>query len=168
MSKIMVPRKVAEFDKDFNAISLDLVKKIQRQRNPETNIISDTADFFMKWSFECKCQLLGIYNFVCTIVDGRWHHHSAQTSCPLSDAFQARVHPCTREFHGNCGVLFQTGTFSMHYGIRLYLPLTFQRDVQVCHQYPLSCFSVPSPFRTVKYPIWFPNVHNMVSIECHI
>jgi len=70
MSKIlMVPRKVAEFDKDFNAISLDLVKKIQRQRNPETNVISDTADFFMKWSFECKCQLLGIY--ICTIVDGR-------------------------------------------------------------------------------------------------
>ena len=62
MSKIlMVPRKVAEFDKDFNTISLDLVKKIQRQRNPETNVISDTADFFMKWSFECKCQLLGIY-----------------------------------------------------------------------------------------------------------
>ena len=46
-----------------------------------------------------------------------------------------------------------------------YSPGNVERDVQVCHQYPLSCFYIPSPFRTVRYPIWFPNVHNMVCIH---
>ena len=59
MSKILVPRKVAEFHEDFNAISLDLVKKIQRKRNPETNVVSNTADLFMNWSFESKFHRLG-------------------------------------------------------------------------------------------------------------
>ena len=56
MSKFaMVPRKVAEFHEDFNAITLDLLKKIQQQRNPEAKVVSDVADLLFQWSFECKC-----------------------------------------------------------------------------------------------------------------
>jgi len=55
MSKFaMVPRKVAEFHEDFNSITLDLLKRIRQQRNPETNIVSDVAELLFKWSFECK------------------------------------------------------------------------------------------------------------------
>ena len=55
MSKFaMVPRKVAEFHEDFNAITLDLLKKIHQQRNPETKVVSDVADLLFQWSFECK------------------------------------------------------------------------------------------------------------------
>ena len=60
MSKFaMVPRKVAEFHEDFNTITLDLLKKIQQQRDPETNVVSDTAALLFKWSFECKLHRLG-------------------------------------------------------------------------------------------------------------
>ena len=55
MSKFaMVPRKAAEFHEDFNAITCDLLKKIQQQRNPETKVVSDVADLLFQWSFECK------------------------------------------------------------------------------------------------------------------
>ena len=55
MSKFaMVPRKAAEFHEDFNAITHDLLKKIQQQRNPETKVVSDVADLLFQWSFECK------------------------------------------------------------------------------------------------------------------
>lgn len=55
MSKFaMVPRKAAEFHEDFNAITLDLLKKLQQQKNPETKVVSDVADLLFQWSFECK------------------------------------------------------------------------------------------------------------------
>ena len=55
MSKFaMVPQNVAKFHEEFNAIVVDLLKKIQQQRDPKTQVISDVPNLLCKWSFECE------------------------------------------------------------------------------------------------------------------
>ena len=54
MSKFtLVPRKIAEYHGDFNAISKDLKKVIRQMRDPDTNMLNNIPTVFYKWSFEC-------------------------------------------------------------------------------------------------------------------
>ena len=61
MSKFgMVSQNVAKFHEEFNAIVVDLQKKIQQQRDPNTQVMSDVPNLLCKWSFECefkKCMI---------------------------------------------------------------------------------------------------------------
>ena len=55
MSKFaLVPQNVAKFHEEFNAIVVDLLKKIRQQRDPKTQVISDVPNLLCKWSFECE------------------------------------------------------------------------------------------------------------------
>ena len=55
MSKFaMVPQNVARFHEEFNAIVVDLLKKIRQQRDPDTQVVSDVPNLLCKWSFECE------------------------------------------------------------------------------------------------------------------
>ena len=61
MSKFaMVPQNVAKFHKEFNAIVVDLLKKIWQQRDPNTQVISDVPNLLCKWSFECEFNMYEI------------------------------------------------------------------------------------------------------------
>ena len=58
MSKFaMVPQNVAKFHEEFNAIVVDLLTKIQRQKDPNTQVLSDVPNLLNKWSFECECKV---------------------------------------------------------------------------------------------------------------
>ena len=58
MSKFaMVPQNVAKFHEEFNAIIVDLLTKIQRQKDPNTQVLSDLPNLLNKWSFECECEV---------------------------------------------------------------------------------------------------------------
>ena len=55
MSKFaMVPQNVAKFHEEFNTIVVDLVQKIQQQRDPNTQVVGDIPNLLCKWSFECE------------------------------------------------------------------------------------------------------------------
>lgn len=50
----MIPRKVAEFYKDFNAITHDLILAMRRFRVKDTDVLHDVPALLFNWSFECK------------------------------------------------------------------------------------------------------------------
>ena len=55
MSKFaMVPQNVAKFHEEFNAIVVDLLQKIQQQRDSNTQVVGDIPNLLCKWSFECE------------------------------------------------------------------------------------------------------------------
>ena len=55
MSKfMMVPRKVAEYHEELNAITEDLIRNICHLRDPNSNVMADVPSLLFKWSFECK------------------------------------------------------------------------------------------------------------------
>ena len=55
MSKFaMVPQNVAKFHEEFNTIVVDLVQKIQQQRDSNTQVVGDIPNLLCKWSFECE------------------------------------------------------------------------------------------------------------------
>ena len=55
MSKfMMVPRKVAEYHEELNAITEDLIRNICHLRDPNSNVMVDVPNLLFKWSFECK------------------------------------------------------------------------------------------------------------------
>ena len=55
MSKFaMVPQHVAKFHEEFNTIVVDLVQKIQQQRDSNTQVVGDIPNLLCKWSFECE------------------------------------------------------------------------------------------------------------------
>jgi len=53
MSKFaMVPRKVAEFHEDFNAVTVDFVRNIRTLRDPTTFLLPDVVPQLYRWTFE--------------------------------------------------------------------------------------------------------------------
>jgi len=53
MSKFaMVPRKVAEFHEDFNAVTVDFVRNIRTLRDPTTSVLPDVVPQLYRWTFE--------------------------------------------------------------------------------------------------------------------
>lgn len=48
----MIPRKVAEFYKDFNAITHDLILAMRRFRVKDTDVLHDVPALLFNWSFE--------------------------------------------------------------------------------------------------------------------
>ena len=57
MSKFsMMPRKVAEFQEGFNAVSMDLVEKFRRSRDRDTLVFHDVLSQLYRFSFESKCR----------------------------------------------------------------------------------------------------------------
>ena len=59
MSKfMMVPRKVGEYHEGLNAITLDLLENIRRDRDADTAIYNDVSSLLFKWAFECKLTII--------------------------------------------------------------------------------------------------------------
>lgn len=59
MSKfMMVPRKVGEYHEGLNAITLDLLKNVRRDRDADTAIYNDVSSLLFKWAFECKLTII--------------------------------------------------------------------------------------------------------------
>lgn len=53
-----MPKKVAEFHEEFNAISNDLIKTINQTKDPETKTVANVPNVLFKWSFECKLLMI--------------------------------------------------------------------------------------------------------------
>ena len=62
----MMPKNVAEYHEEFNAISHDLLGNVHQTRDPESKIVVNVPNLLFKWSFECKflCIMHATFNFV--------------------------------------------------------------------------------------------------------
>ena len=52
---IMMPRKMADYWRPFNDVTVDLVKHIRHFRGKD-DVMADTVAIMSKWSLECKAR----------------------------------------------------------------------------------------------------------------
>ena len=59
---MLMPRKLAEYNDGFNAVSSDLVRELKRTREEKTAVLRDVPDFLFKMSLECTYVYISILN----------------------------------------------------------------------------------------------------------
>ena len=57
---MLMPRKLAEYNDGFNAVSSDLVRELKRTREEKTAVLRHVPDFLFKMSLQCVTYIVNL------------------------------------------------------------------------------------------------------------